>query len=482
MKLPHLSPQGWLTAQIGFSQAFGLLLFAVQAPLLGPTAFGLVAIVMVFVGFCESVLEVAAAEALVSVRSIEPAHYRTMTTVIGALGVVIGITAFSVADGVARVFEEPALADVLQVMCLLPLLSALGASPSASARREMRFKALAIRGIAGIGISGVVGIVLAVLGYGVWALVWQALVQRAVTVIVMWLAVPLPFRFGYSAMHLRELWRYGGPMLIAESAAWSTSQIPRVLLGLFFGPTEVGFLSLAGRISDLIVQMFILAPFTVARIEMRRFLDDASELAAAVHTLLRRMAVMCFPLAIGGALVTPLVFEIWLDDKWAAAVPVTRIMLLGCMPYVVHYALSAALLGLNRQGAIATNSLIQSVTTAISIPAAAPFGFVAAMAAYAIRPLLTASVPMLFLRREAGFPLRQVVDALLPMLAAALGMGAVLVLVEVAVASVAPQPAWLMLPLLGVSGVVTYAALLHRLAPDALDMVIGRWLRRAQSG
>lgn len=478
MKLPHLSPQGWLTAQIGFSQVFSLVLFAVQAPLLGPTAFELVAIVMVFVGFCESVLEVAAAEALVSVRQIEPIHYRTMTTVIGGLGVLIGISAFALAGPVARLFGEPALADVLQVMCLLPLLSALCASPSASARREMRFQALAIRGIAGVGVSGVVGIVLAVLGFGVWALVWQALVQRAVTVVVMWLAVPLPFRFGYSGAHLRELWRYGGPMLVAESASWSTSQIPRFLLGLFFGPTEVGFLSLAGRISDLIVQMFILAPFTVARIEMRRFLDDASDLLAAVQALLRRMAVLVFPLAIGGALVTPLVFELWLDDKWTDAIPVTRLMLLGCMPYVVHYALSSALLGLNRQGAIATNSLIQSVTTAVSIPAAAPFGFTAAIAAYAIRPLLTASIPMLFLRREAGVPLRVVVDGLGPLLLAAIGMGLLLAAMQAGIGLLVVLPAWLLLPLLGIAGVAVYALLLTRLAPDALEMVIGRWLRR----
>ena len=187
MKLPSLSPQTWVTLQLGFTQGFGLLLFAVQAPLLGPTAFGLIGIVMVFIGFCELVLEVTSTEALVSIRDIESRHYQTMTTVNGLIGITIGLGAFIAAEPIARLFDEPELADVLRVMCILPMIAALGSAPNAATRRDMQFKPLAIRSIASIGGGGLVGLVLAVLGYGVWALVWQAIVQRVLSVVVMWM-------------------------------------------------------------------------------------------------------------------------------------------------------------------------------------------------------------------------------------------------------------------------------------------------------
>src|SRR5260370_12802255 len=77
--LARLSPTSWLTTKTVFSQAFALLLFAVQAPVLGPKAFGLISIVMVFVGFCENVPGEAAAEALISTRENDERHFPTLS-------------------------------------------------------------------------------------------------------------------------------------------------------------------------------------------------------------------------------------------------------------------------------------------------------------------------------------------------------------------------------------------------------------------
>jgi O-antigen/teichoic acid export membrane protein len=67
-RLSKLSPTYWVTAQNIFKQGFSIALFAIQAPMLGPRAFGLFALVMVFVFFCEQVMEVPSTEALVSVK------------------------------------------------------------------------------------------------------------------------------------------------------------------------------------------------------------------------------------------------------------------------------------------------------------------------------------------------------------------------------------------------------------------------------
>ena len=66
--LPTLSPTAWVTTQALLTQLIGLLLFAIQAPLLGPKAFGLVAIVMAFIGICEMLMSDASAECLISIK------------------------------------------------------------------------------------------------------------------------------------------------------------------------------------------------------------------------------------------------------------------------------------------------------------------------------------------------------------------------------------------------------------------------------
>ena len=73
--LSRVRPTMWVTAERAFAELFFLLLFAIQAPILGPSAFGLVTAVMVFVAFWEGVPGHAITEALLSIRQIEERHF-----------------------------------------------------------------------------------------------------------------------------------------------------------------------------------------------------------------------------------------------------------------------------------------------------------------------------------------------------------------------------------------------------------------------
>jgi hypothetical protein len=108
-KLPALSPTSWLTAKTVFSQIFAIALFAIQAPLLGPRAFGLISIVMVFVGFCEVVLGDAVSESLISIRQIDTSHFDTMNTVILLVSLICGAIVFFAAVPAAHYLATPNL-------------------------------------------------------------------------------------------------------------------------------------------------------------------------------------------------------------------------------------------------------------------------------------------------------------------------------------------------------------------------------------
>ena len=69
-----LSPVVWLTSERVTQQALSLILFAVLAPILGPRPYGLFAIVMILVGFCEWIFLEGAVEALVTVDNLDHLH------------------------------------------------------------------------------------------------------------------------------------------------------------------------------------------------------------------------------------------------------------------------------------------------------------------------------------------------------------------------------------------------------------------------
>jgi O-antigen/teichoic acid export membrane protein len=314
-RLGKLSPTSWVMAQNLFKQGFGIALFAIQAPLLGPRAFGLLALVMVFVGFCEQVLEVASTEALICVKEIDERHYATMTTVNVVFALVLAVLMFGFAGPIALSFREPDLQPILRIMAVLPLFTVLAVAPNAACRRELQFQPLVQRMLASTVGGGAVGLTLTFMHFGVWALVWQAVAHRLLNVAVLWKLVKMPFRMGFSAPHFRELRLYGTPMLLTQCMSWAGEQIPRYILGSFLGAAELGLYSLAARLGDIVIQLTISPRYAVARIEMRQFIDQPAGIEVPVRRVLTQISALTFPVCICSAVLMPLIFSTWLNAR-----------------------------------------------------------------------------------------------------------------------------------------------------------------------
>jgi O-antigen/teichoic acid export membrane protein len=460
----RLSPTSWLTAKTVFTQLFAVLLFAIQAPVLGPRAFGLISIVMVFVGFCEFVPCEAAADSLISVREVEERHFDTMTTVICAASLLFGVVVFVGAGWFARLFGDRELEPILHWMSVLPVLTAVAAAPTAATKREMQFGPLALRSILSLLVGGSVGLVLTLTGFGVWALVWQALVTRVVAAIVLWYAVPLKFRLGFSRRHFADLARYAAPTLLSRVMSWASSQTPRFMLGLFWGPEQLGLFSLAGRLSDILMEVAVVPRYAVARVELRRFATDQAGLAPALRKVVTMMSVFCFPLCVGGAAVAPTLFHVWLDPRWFGGIVPTQFMLLACMAMITHYCAGATLLALNYQSSEAVASIAQTLTTIGVVIVSAPFGIAVAAGAISARPFAMLPLPITLLKRKCGLSPSVVLGAQGPALLAALVMGACVWLLRSEI-----EPLFrslLVLPILVVAGAGIYVLMIALLMPD----------------
>lgn len=463
-KPPALSGTSWVTAKTVFSQVFAILLFAIQAPVLGPKAFGLISVVMVFIGFCEIVLGEAVSEALISIRKIDAAHFDTMNTVIVLISAVCGVIVFAGASAAARVYGDDELAPILRSLAILPVISSLGVAPTASTKREMQFQPLALRSMASLFVGGVVGLALTLTGYGVWALVWQALVTKLTATIVLWMAVPLRLRFGFSRRCLLDLMKFVLPTLLSRSMSWGSNQFPRLIFGLYWGVTELGLFGLASRLCDIVLDVALAPRYAVARVELRHVADDAAGLREATRRLFINMSTVAFPLAVGGAAVIPTLFHVWLDVRWHGGIVPSEMMMLTGVPFVTLYCAGAVLLASNYQPVEAFMSVVQTAMTVVLVFAFAPLGLMPSTGAFALRPLLLAPLAMKLVRDRCSIPVRLMFAAQRPAFFAAALMG-----VAVTALRLSAEPYLreiFLLPLLIAVGAAVYGLVLWFLNPD----------------
>jgi len=465
------SSTSWVTTQTAFMQAFGFLLFAIQAPLLGPRPFGLMSIIMIFAGFVELVLGECATETLISIPHTEPEHFSAMTTLCALASILFGAGIFAAAVPIARWFGEPQLVAVSRCMAVLPILSVIAAPANAACKRDMRFRPLAIRTIVSLIAGGVVGVALTLLNYGVWALVWQVITQKGLAAIMLWRATPLPFRFGSSMRHLRQFPALALPLFVSRCMSWTSGSVPRFILGTFLGANDLGVMSLALRLSDIAVQVFLVPRYTVARVALRQYTADRIGLTEAIDRLAFRYAVLSFPACLGGAAVMPTLFHTWLDPRWYPGIVPAQMLMLTCIPYVTIYTVGALLMSQSEQRAEAWLETIQTIGAVLAVCIAAPFGLMASAAAVGARPFALLALPLMTAKKRCGIRARQILKPQMPPLAAAIVMGVLVALMQ---SALRPHLNGLvLLSVLIAAGAAIYAVMVALEFPHVAARVVG---------
>ena len=242
-----------------------------------------------------------------------------------------------------------------------------------------------------------------------------------------------------------------------------SGQLPRVIIGYFLGPVDLGLFTLATRFPETLAQVVISPRAIVARIDLRRYQFGEAALSNAFYRLLRDIALIGFPMSLGAAATIPLLISVWLDDRWQAGIEASQLMFLTVPPQVVFYASSAVLMALNFPREEARISVVQSLTNALFVLVAVPFGLNAVCVVMVLRLFLLMPYPALMVSRVCGIPTRAMVAAIGSLFSFALAMALAVVAIRPLLVSAMGNP--VALGSLVVIGAVIYAALVGIFAP-----------------
>jgi len=150
----------WSAVENGGLAAVSFGSLVVYARFLTPSDFGLFSIVLATVDLLTVVVTMLFHDALVQRQHVTERHFNTAFTVSLGLGLVMLAVCASLAPLLAKLLGNPTAAPLLGVMALSFPLAALSSSIAAYHRRELEFKALAIRSLAGRLVGAGAGIVL----------------------------------------------------------------------------------------------------------------------------------------------------------------------------------------------------------------------------------------------------------------------------------------------------------------------------------
>ena len=161
--------------------------------------------------------------------------------------------------------------------------------------RDLDFKSLSIRSNASVVMSGVVGIIMAYLGFGVWALVGQQIVRDASALALLSEVEPVAARFKFFWVHLRDLlW------ILCLHLHWTTRKFRRCPVCARrsrypFWPCSSGLYKLADKFVSSVVAMATSSIQAVSLPEFSRRQNDPVELRKSALSCIRLSASATLP-------------------------------------------------------------------------------------------------------------------------------------------------------------------------------------------
>src|SRR5437879_8366783 len=155
----------------------------VLARLLTPADFGLVAMVTTFSLLLMSFGTSGFSEAVIQPEEMNRFQASNLFWITCAIGLILTIGFAASAPLLARLFRNPLVARVAVATSVAIFISASGTIHSALLRRAMRFIAVSINDVVALAIYTAVATLLALRGWGYWALV-AAIVAQALSTMI----------------------------------------------------------------------------------------------------------------------------------------------------------------------------------------------------------------------------------------------------------------------------------------------------------
>lgn len=406
----------WGLAQKWGYHAVRLLVFVVLARLLDPASFGVVALAGVFVLLGEMLVDQGFADALVQRTAVGPAHLDSAFWASFAIGVMLTAGCVLFAGPLAAVFDEPRLAPVLRALGPVLLITSLSRTHEALLRRELAFKRIAKISLASVAVGGAAGLWLAMLGYGVWALVAQLLVQRLVQLPCLWFSVAWRPRLRFSLPHFRALARFGVNVVGINLLNVANRQADHLLIGYFLGSTALGYYTVGYRLIRILLDLLPQAIMPVAFSAFSRLKAEPVRLREAFYEATRVMALGAFPAFCGLALLAPAVTEVVFGPQWAPSASVMQVLTAIAALQSISLLCPAALKALGRPQWVLLITAANAVANVAAFAIAVHWGIVAVAAAYAVRGYLLWPLTWTALDRLVSLSPRRYLGALMPAL------------------------------------------------------------------
>lgn len=449
------------------TQGVQFLVMLVMARLLSPNDYGVVGMLVVFVAIAQAFVDGGFSQALIRKKDRTEVDNSTVFYFNIVVSVLIYLIFYLFAPCVSTFYNMPTLTPFMRVICLSIIINAFGVVQRALFNANIDFKAQAKASLIAIVISGAIGILLALRGFGPWALVWQQLSNLIVNTLFLWIYSEWRPLLAYSWKSFNELFSFGSKLLATSLLNAIYNNIQTIVIGKLYSAKSLGLYSRAAHFADLPSQQFTSVFMRVTFPVLCKVQDDLERLTSVYRRMLRVSAYIVFPLLIGMAAVAHPMIRVFIGEQWIECAYMLQIICFAEMWYPIH-AINLDILQVSGRSDLFLKIEIYKKIVSLSLLAlSAPFGIIAMCYSNLLSSLICLYINTYYSSKILGISLLSQLKDLFPTISLAMVM---FVIVQVVIFFISNVFAQLVVGI--IVGVIVYISLSYILRFSELKELI----------
>lgn len=316
----------WSAADKAGQQVLLLLVGIVIMRLLDLETFGLIAPLALFTAIANILAEGGFSVALIRKTNATQTDYNTMFWFNFGLGVAFYIILYGLSPWIAAYNRMPELAGIARVQFISVVFYSLGLIQSTLLIKKSDFRRVAQANVISVFLSAVTVIVLALLGYGVWALVAQTLVQSFSKTATLWILSRWRPRFRFSWASVREMFGFSSRLIAGSLANTVSANFYASALGEYIPRAQLGLYNQANKIKETATGFLTHTFGHSVSVMLAQLQHEPERFRLAFRKSIRSFSFFLFPVLLGLVAAAPALVEVVLTAKWLPAVPYIRLL------------------------------------------------------------------------------------------------------------------------------------------------------------
>lgn len=321
-----ISGLAWKLSERILAQGVSFVVSIILARLLLPEHYGVVAMIIVFIDIANVFVVSGFKTALVQKKDADQTDFSTIFYCSLAASIIIYIVLFWAAPYIATFYSEPLLGPVLRVFALQLIIGSYSSIQHAYVERNMIFKKYFFSTLLGTISSGIVGIIMAYLGFGVWALIAQYFTNSIVDIIVLSITVSWRPQYKFSWKSAHELMSYGWKILAADLIGTFFDKLRSLTIGRVYTTTDLALYNRGQQIPSMITNNISTSVMSVLFPALSNEVNDIDKVKNIIRRAVKMMAYIMTPLLFGMAAVSEPLILVLLTDKWSQSIPYIQLM------------------------------------------------------------------------------------------------------------------------------------------------------------